>query len=361
GAPDAIIAGSNIELTNQLLLARRPGFSEFSSAIYPTPPQYAFGFELSNGTIQVIVDTGNSPAFQMIAVDVISGVAYYEFETPQPLAANNAYANLIFNVQGFDHVTNNGSYTCTASTANYLILSNSTAVTDIANTSLATAQTTGGVYYDPQVGGILYLLFAKKAGAGQTGFVSVGGVLYAGDGVDIWKYTPGNTNGTIANDVKSSIGSVWNYGIAAPTAQPSIQIVESCSAAGAGKATTFFSTFGLLLDANGNAEWLTSVDNSGTNSTQYGSTGNGQPNWSNITGNTTGPDGTCNWTCAGPLALWSANTKYSAGQCIYIPGHGGTPLPSCTPGQGGVSFSGTTGGGIWQAYIGGFSGAGTAT
>src|SRR4029077_7302694 len=312
---------------------------------------------------QVIVDTGDSPLFQMIAVDEISGVAYYEFENPQPLAAGNAYAGLIFNITGFDKITNNGSYVCTASTANYLILANPNAVTDIANTSNATAQTTGGVYYDPQSAGILYLLFAKKAGAGQTGFVSVAGTLYAGDGVDTWKYTPGNTNGTIANDVSSPIGSVWNYSIAAPTAQPNVTTVESGSAAVDWQASTFYSTMGLLFDGNGNIEFLTGVNNTGTNTTQYGTTGSGQPDWSNVTGAPplSGVDGSCNWLCAGPLSLWTANTKYTAGQCIYVPGVGGTPVPSFAPGTGGVAFNGTTGGGIWQAFVpgSGFSGGGT--
>src|SRR4029077_14233657 len=271
GRPDALWLGSsNVELTNRLTLQRRPGLTKFSEAIYPTPPNYAFSFELTNGTIQGVVDTGDSPLVQMIAVDEISGVAYYEFENPQPLAAGNAYAGLIFNITGFDKITNNGSYVCTASTANYLILANPNAVTDIANTSNATAQTTGGVYYDPQSAGILYLLFAEKAGAGQTGFVAVAGTLYAGDGVDTWKYTPGNTNGTIANDVSSPIGSVWNYSIAAPTAQPNVTTVESGSAAVDCQASTFYSTMGLLFDGNGNIEFLTGVNNTGTNTTQYG-------------------------------------------------------------------------------------------
>src|ERR1700685_4542561 len=51
GRPDALIAGTNIELTNRLTLQRRPGLTPFSEATYPTPPDRAFSFELTDGTI----------------------------------------------------------------------------------------------------------------------------------------------------------------------------------------------------------------------------------------------------------------------------------------------------------------------
>ena len=57
GRPDALWDGLNIELTNDNTLARRPGLSEFSSATYPTSPDRAFDFRLSDGTIQVLIDT----------------------------------------------------------------------------------------------------------------------------------------------------------------------------------------------------------------------------------------------------------------------------------------------------------------
>ena len=38
GRPDALIDGLNVELTNKLTLARRPGLTAFSTATYPTPP-----------------------------------------------------------------------------------------------------------------------------------------------------------------------------------------------------------------------------------------------------------------------------------------------------------------------------------
>src|ERR1700677_717707 len=344
GRPDALWLGSsNIELTNRLTLQRRPGLTEFSTATYPTPPNRAFPFELTNGTIQVMIDTGDA-SFAIDQVTFVSGVAFYFFTTPQSTSSSNAFANYIFTVSGFGDVTNNGSFAVVSSTSTYLILANTSAVTEAGT---ATALTTGAVYYDEQ-NGTKVMLFAKKALAGQTGFVAVAGTPYFGGGGDTWKYTPGNTNGTIAGGIKSLVGSVWNYSISAPTAQPVVNTVESGVAAVAWQASTFFSTMGLLVDGNGNIEFLTGVNNSGTNTTQFGTTGNGQPAWSNVTGVIT-VDNTCNWDCAGPLSLWTANTQFAEGACVYIPGVGGTPLPPGATGRG-VTFKGTTGGGIWQAF-----------
>jgi hypothetical protein len=359
GRPDALWSGSNVELTNDLTLKRRPGLSAFSTALYPTPPSRAFSFELTNGTIQVIVDTGTSPTFNLSAVDMISGTAFYHFTTPQTCGSGNAYMGLIFTVAGFDNATNNGSYLCTGSTSTYLILANATAVTD---TFAATAVSAGGVYWDTQSGGESHLLFPKSAGAGQTGFTAVAGTLYMGDGVDTRKYTPLNNNGSIAggtpngdplNKIGLGYGSVWNYSISAPVNQPVVTTVESGLAAVSWMAATFYSTMGLLVDANNNIQFLTGVNNSGTNTTQYGKTGQGQPIWSNISGNppSSGEDGTCNWLCTGgPLQLWAADTAYAEGQCIYIPGIGGTPLPVFSGNGKGVYCNGTTGGGIFQCF-----------
>ena len=82
GRPDAIWMGQNVELTNRLTLQRRPGLIEFSTATYPTPPNIAYAFELTNGTIQVIVDTGYSPTFNIDQVANLSGTVYYYFTSP---------------------------------------------------------------------------------------------------------------------------------------------------------------------------------------------------------------------------------------------------------------------------------------
>src|SRR4029077_8111050 len=72
GRPDALLGGRNIELTNRLTLQRRPGMVPFgtgSGAIYPTPPDRAFSFQLANGSIQVIIDTGTSGALAITSAN----------------------------------------------------------------------------------------------------------------------------------------------------------------------------------------------------------------------------------------------------------------------------------------------------
>lgn len=411
GRPDALIAGSNIELTNNLTLKRRPGLIPFSAAIYPTPPLRAFSFELTNGTIQVIVDTGDSPDFAISSVQEVSGVAYYFFANPQSCAANNAYLGLIFQVTGFDQGNNNGSFVCVGSTSAYLILANSSATADVAAASAITA---GGVFVDVQAtkttltgnltltsvassinGSAVYqgvitggagnayaglvfdvsgfqvtnqipynngfylctastsssltlnnanavasssgvnitaasltklLLFAKSPGAGQTGFVSVAGTLYMGDGIDTRKYTPGNPNGL-----------VWNYSIAPPTAQPSVTITESAAAAVLWQANTVFSTMGLLVE-NNRMEFLTAITVNNAPA-QFGNTGNGQPNWTDpsVAGTITIDNGVT-WYSFGQILQWQPNHAYPPRATIYDPTSGGLYTNGSGP-TGGSSFT----------------------
>lgn len=223
GRPDALWMGSNVELTNRLTLQRRPGLTEFSSATYPTPPLRTFAFELTNGTIQVIVDTEST------------------------------------------------------------------------------------VYVDNQ-NGTKTTLFTKSANAGQTSFVAVAGILFMGDGVDTRIYNPLNTTGT----------KVFNFGIAFPTQPPSLTIVASGASSVQWQASTMFTTMGLLLDSNGNIQQLVSVNALGNNTTQFGTSGSGQPNWNQTLGGTT-VDNTVMWTNQGQLTLWQANTAYPLETPIWDP------------------------------------------
>lgn len=302
GRPDALLTGRNVELTNRLTLQRRPGMSVFGGgATYPTPPDRAFSFQLSNGNIQVIIDTGTSGLLAITSANNASaGTTVYNGVFPG--GAANGLVGLIFSVNGFTtNTTNNGTYTATASTATTLTLSNKNGV---AESIAATAVTAGGVYLDNQ-NGTNTLLFAKGVGAGQAYFISVAGVLYIGDGVDTRKYTPLNTNGT-----------VWNWGIVAPTTQPSILITASGAAASVWQAATVFSTMGLTKDTNATPQiWQivgTNADGSNTLTPQFGTTGNGEPNWGLAPneGNTL-VDGTVTWTNMGLLNDWAPNTFFT--------------------------------------------------
>lgn len=304
GRPDALWMGKNIELTNLNTLKRRPGLAPFGCAMngvtYPTPPTRAFSFQLSNGTIQVIIDTGTSGSLPITSADDASmGDTVYNGTFPG--GANNGYLGLKFLVAGFvTNLSNNGTFVCTASTLTTLTLSNANGV---AETISATAITSGGVYVDNQ-NCTKRLLYAKSPGAGQSYFIGVAGVMYVGDGVDTWKYTPLNPNGL-----------VWNWGIVAPTNPPSIAITQSGAAASVWQCGTVFSTMGLTLDTTNtpNQIWqVIGVNADGTNSAnaQFGTTGTGEPVWPTVEGNTV-VDGSVTWTNAGALADWMPSSFYT--------------------------------------------------
>ena len=179
-----------------------------------------------------------------------------------------------------------------------------------ANTfSIAIVSGNVGSAADTGTAGVVYLFFTKSSGAGQTYFQGVQNTLYFSDGVDLEKFTPGNANGLI-----------WNWGGIAPTTAPTDTIIQSGSASAVWVASTIFSTMGLLLDGNGNVEFLISVNANGTNpNTQLGTTGSGQPNFNVATIGQTTTDGTCTWTNWGPIGLWAASTAYTNEQPIFDP------------------------------------------
>src|ERR1700752_211209 len=80
GRPDALWAGLNIELTNRLTLSRRPGLSPFTTNrsagfMYPTLPNTAYAFQLIDGTIRLMVDTGSTgPSESDVLTSVIVAV-----------------------------------------------------------------------------------------------------------------------------------------------------------------------------------------------------------------------------------------------------------------------------------------------
>jgi hypothetical protein len=299
GKPDSLLGGRNVELLPTLSLGRRYGHSKFSDAIYPTTPLRAFSFQLADGSggIQVIIDCGSTGSLSISSVANAIGSTTTYTGTFGTAAASNGFVGLRFTVAGFTGSVNNGTnMVCTASSSTTLTLTNSQGT---AETHAATAISSGAVFFDQQSGGSKTLLFAKKSGAGQTGFAGVAGILYAGDGVSNWKYVPGNTNLT---------PPVYNWGIAAPASQPSVTVVPSGSAAVVWTANTYWSTMGLLNDGT-NVQQLISVNASGTNTTQFGTTGDGSPAWNNTPGGTTS-DGTVTWNNRGPIVLWTANTVF---------------------------------------------------
>lgn len=306
GRPGSLIGGLNTEISVRNTLIRRPGLSAFSTAVYPTPPNITYSFQVSDGTIRVIVDTGSTPTFALtsVATSIGSSAVYTGTITG---GGSNAFVGLIFLVAGFNGPNNNGTFVCTASSTTTLTLSNAIATSE---STASTAISAGAVYWDEQ-NGSAQMLFAKGPGAGQTHFIGVGGVLYMGDGVETRKYTPLNLNTPPGSTV-----SVWNWGIVPPATQPTVTSIASGSAATVWKANTFFTTMGLTVDTNATPQiWqLIGVNADGTNTpnAQFGTAGNGNPPWNQATyGTTTESSGTpIVWKNLGQLQQWQGGFTY---------------------------------------------------
>lgn len=172
--------------------------------------------------------------------------------------------------------------------------------------------TASAVYWDEQ-NGSKTLIYTKQAGAGAARFVQSqdgpDGVAYIGDGISTLKYTPGNVNGLI-----------WNWGIATPTAAPSVTTIQVGSSAPGWTASTVYSTMGLIVDSNNNIQSLNSVSLQG-NTSQIGKSGTGQPPFSDTFGGTfTETSGApITWQCNGEILQWQGGFFYANGACIYDP------------------------------------------
>jgi hypothetical protein len=297
GRPDALWMGKNIELTNRLTLQRRPGLVPFSADIYPTVPLRAFSFQLTDGTIRVIIDTGSTGSLAISSVaSSVGSTAVYTGVFPN--GGSNAFAGFIFQIAGFSTTGNNGTFTVTASTTTTLTVSNANAV---AETHAATGISAGAVYWDQQ-NGVTTFLFGKAPGAGQTYFLAVAGILYMGDGVETRIYTPLNPNGTI-----------FNMGGVGASGAPGTVVTSSGTAAGVWQASTFFLTMGLVIDANGNIEQLSSISGGTTvgSVAVVGKSSSGGPNWNQTPGGTT-PDNTVTWRNVGRIVQWTPNTPFES-------------------------------------------------
>lgn len=159
-------------------------------------------------------------------------------------------------------------------------------------------------------------IWNKTSGAGEGYFQGINQSLYIADGIDLVKYIPGTTN-PFATSGSAAGQSVWKWGGAAPTTAPSTVITQTGSAGIAWAAATMFTTMGLLVDNNSNIQFLVSTMQNG-NTTQFGTTGSGNPNWNNAFGATT-IDNTVTWTSKGQLGVWTAGTTYAAFAPIYDP------------------------------------------
>jgi hypothetical protein len=303
GGTDALIGGVNVEISPRLTIARRPGntagLSTFiSSANIPDVPDSFFSFHEIGGNIRVIADTPS-------AIYLIGGFANGSGTASQgviPIFTKASGAGQSF-FQGvgqslyfsdakeqqkwLDFGAGNPGNSFAAIT-NTALTSNVATISSINNfapgQTVVLTQTTNG-------SGAFNGTFVVTA-ANTTQF----------------QFALTHANIASAPDTGFANGT-WNWGIVAPLSAPTLNIVASGSAATTWQASTVFSTMGLIVDANGNVQQLTSVNALGGNNTQFGTTGNGNPNWNQTPGGTT-TDNTITWTNWGPIGVWSAHATF---------------------------------------------------
>lgn len=142
----------------------------------------------------------------------------------------------------------------------------------------------------------------------SSGLFNGSWVVTAVDGIS-FQFTLVHANVVTTADSGFASGT-WNLGIEPPASAPTLNIVASGAAAIQWVASTVFSTMGLIVDGNGNVQQMISVNAKGTNTTQLGTTSNGEPAWNQTPGGTTS-DNTITWTNWGPIPAWMAHTVYN--------------------------------------------------
>ena len=151
-------------------------------------------------------------------------------------------------------------------------------------------------------------VLTPSAGASSPYIVNSRGYAYIEDGV-------------LADQKKWDGSTLTNWGIAAPTTAPSVLVQSSVSMVWS--ALTEFSTMGIVYDSGSTSiQQLISVNASGLNTSQIGTSGTGQLVWNQTKGGTT-TDGTITWTNVGQIAPWTADTPYTYRQPIYDQASGG--------------------------------------
>lgn len=160
--------------------------------------------------------------------------------------------------------------------------------------------TATGVYTNPASP---TLFFTKSTGAGQTSFLQIGNTLYMANGVD---------------NKKVIGGKIFPWASIGPGTAPTVAINSvgaGVSASFPWSALTVFTTMGFLKDSNNNVQQLIGVNADGTNSssTVIGTSGKGEPAWSNAGGGTVTEVSGLQWECFGPLGLWKPHAIYTNG------------------------------------------------
>jgi len=373
GGTDAMIGGSNVELSTRLTLCRRPGNTAglspyISSSNIPDVPDSFYPFHEIGGNIRVFADTPTAPY-------LIGGYANGSGTASQGIIPIFTKASGV--VQSFFQGIGQSLYfTDPKEQQKWLDFGSGNpgnSFSTITNTAL-TSNVATITAVNNFVAGQTVVISGTTNGSGAFNTTAV--------------ITSANTTQFTFNLTHSNISSAsdtgfanatWNLQIAAPTSAPTINIVSSGSAATVWQASTVYSTMGLLHDSGtGTAQQLISVNALGGNTTQYGTTGNGQPAWNQTPGGTTSDStggGSITWTNWGPVGSWGPGKTFlnnSVGgsltePCvIYDPRTGHIQVNGAPGGASGVTggsypnFTGVLGSHVWDGTVKWFDEGATA-
>lgn len=308
GGTDAMIGGVNAELSIRLTVTRRPGntagLSPFiSSANIPDTPDAFYSFHEIGGNIRVFADTPTAPY-------IIGGFANGSGTSSQgviPIFTKAAGVTQSF-FQGIGQALYFSDAKEQQKWLDFGAGNPGNSFAAITNTSLT--------------GNVATITSINNFAPGQTVVIS-GTTNGSGAFNTTAVITSANSTQFQFNLTHANIGSAsdtgfanatWNLQITAPKVAPTINIVSSGSAATTWQASTYFLTMGLIHDAGtGTAQQLISVNALGGNTTQFGTSGNGQPPWNQTPGGTTTDNtggGTITWTNWGPVGTWAPGKTF---------------------------------------------------
>lgn len=315
-AGDALIAGSNVEITNRLSLARRPGNSVYDSNSYSSVDRF-YNFRLFSSTseqIDVMIDQAT------VLYSLHTGTKTLVWEKSPN--AGSTFMQSVGNSLYFGNGVDNKKWlqTLTVWAPNFNWTGPSTPL-------LST------FFIDPN-GNIQQLTTAGASGgvapAWSTQVPSQGNNFQGGITID----------GTA--DWTNRGNPVENWGIAPPLLIPTPVVGSSRSA---WATNTYYSIAGAVIDSNGNLQQVVTA----------GKSGGSAPAWATSVGTQT-TDGTVTWNMIQTAAslVWQPNTVYAAGSYVIGNGSGTNCLfqlaPFATPAiNGNVSafiYNGPTSGAV---------------
>lgn len=319
---DALIDGTNTEVSNRLTLIRRPGnIAGIAGYLYsgniPDVPDSYYSFHEINGVVRIFVDTPG-------AVYLWTSTAFI------PIFFKGAGAG-----QAYFQGVGNTLYVSDAVESFQFIDSGFTS--GVANPGNGLSQ----ISSDDITSGVALIFAVNSFVVGQT--VTVSGTTNAGGALNgTWIVTAATSSNfqfninhadtALTSDTGFAVG-VFSFGLVGPTTAPTVSVTQTGAGAVPWQASTWFSTMGILIDSHGSAQVLATVNANGTNpSSQFGLSGSGAPAWNQTTGGTT-TDNTVTWTNRGPVGTWQPLSNYSgiagvtgstaAPAMIYDPKSGG--------------------------------------